>query len=216
MAVEVDGRSEQRLRALVLRLAGDDRARLAYEVSGLHTQNPGAMANLERRRVAVLTSEGTQLMSADAPPLAPRPAPRQDPVSRQFLAGSELVPIEHLGRPAVRVAVRLTDYRSLPASCIAGIDLSIDGREIDPESLVLGLYASSYPLAELRDRVDLVWFVLDPAQLVVPLEATLEPGMHELVGSLHLIMPYATVGRVVRSSTSHVRLPLAEPAPLWS
>ena len=155
-------------------------------------------------------------MTAGAPTLAPRPAPRQQAVARQFLAASELVPLRHEGQPAVRITVRLTDYRSLPVSCIAGIDLQIDGRPVDADRLVLRLNNNDYPLPALRERVDLVWFVLDPAQLVVPLDEPLSAGVHDVVGTLHLIMPYATVGRVVRSSTSRVSLPRAEHTIPWS
>jgi hypothetical protein len=58
--------------------------------------------------------------------------------------------------------------------------------------------------------------VLDPAELFIPLETPLEPGHHEVTGTLHLIVPYATVGRSLNSSTTRVRLPLASPGLSWS
>jgi Domain of unknown function (DUF6379) len=99
---------------------------------------------------------------------------------------------------------------------VAGIDISVDGTAIDPAGLVLIVNGEAHHLPDLRERTDLWWFVLDPGELFIPLEAPLTPGAHDLEGTLHLIVPYATVGRSVNSSTSRVRLPVAEPGPVWS
>jgi hypothetical protein len=146
----------------------------------------------------------------------PQSAPRMTATPPRFLAGAELVPAQHGGRSGVQVTVRLTDYRSLPLSCLAGIEISIDGTVIDPAGLVLVLDGEGYRLPDLRERTDLWWFVLDPAELFIPLETPLEPGHHEVTGTLHLIVPYATVGRSLNSSITRVRLPLASPGLSWS
>ena len=155
-------------------------------------------------------------MTAEASTVPPKSAARNAGVPVQFLAGAELVPASHDGRSGVRVTVRLTDYRSLPLSCVAGIDITVDGRAADPAGLVLTLNGEPHRLPDLRERTDLWWFVLDPAELFVPLDPPLAPGPHEVTGTLHLIVPYATVGRSVRSTTSRVRLRLAGPGPDWS
>jgi hypothetical protein len=149
-------------------------------------------------------------------PPVPRSAARMAGTPPQFLAGAELVPAHHEGRAGVQVTVRLTDYRSLPLSCVAGIDITLDGKAVGPADLALIVNRESYRLAALRERTDLWWFVLDPAELFIPLDVPLEPGPHEVDGTLHLIVPYATVGRSVTSSTSHVRLSLAASGPVWS
>lgn len=146
----------------------------------------------------------------------PQPTPRMTGSPPQFLAGAELVPAQRGGRTGVQVTVRLTDYRSLPLSCVAGIEISVDGTAVDPAGLVLIVNGEAHRLPDLRERTDLWWFVLDPAELFIPLETPLEPGAHEVTGTLHLIVPYATVGRSVRSNTSQVRLPLAGPGLVWS
>jgi hypothetical protein len=146
----------------------------------------------------------------------PHAAERMPGTPPQFLAGPELTPACHQGRGGVRARVRLTDYRSLPLSCVAGIDISVDGAAVDPAGLVLIMNGEAHFLPDLRERTDLWWFVLDSAELFIPLDKPLAPGAHDVDGTLHLIVPYATVGRSVRSSTSRVRLPLAEPGPVWS
>ena len=155
-------------------------------------------------------------LTTGTPSAPPKSADRNPGIPVQFLAGAELIPAACNGRTGIRVTIRLTDYRSLPLSCIAGVDISIDGHAANPADLVLILNGEAHRLPELRDRTDLWWFVLDPADLFVPLDAPLAAGPHEVEGTLHLIVPYATVGRSVRSSTSHVRLPLAESGPVWS
>ena len=148
-------------------------------------------------------------MTTTESPAGPRSAPRMPGSPRRFLADEDLAPCVHDGRRGVRVTVRLTDYRSLPLSCIAGIKLTIDGSPVNSEELVFILNGHAYPLPALRDRTDLWWWVLDPAQLFVPLGDALSPGSHELEGTLDLIVPYATSGRSVRSSTARATLTLA-------
>jgi hypothetical protein len=131
---------------------------------------------------------------------------------RRFLADEDLVPGARDGRPGVYLTVRLTDYRSLPLSCIAGVRLTIDGSPVDPEGLVFILNGHAYPLPALRERTDLWWWVLDPAQLFVPLDDALSEGSHELEGTLDLIVPYATSGRSVRSSSARATVTLASDA----
>lgn len=155
-------------------------------------------------------------MTTEISTAPPKSAERNPGGPVQFLAGAELTPASYEDRTGVQVTVRLTDYRSLPLSCIAGIDISIDGQAADPATLVLILNGEAHRLPGLRDRTDLWWFVLDPAELFIPLEAPLAPGPHEVEGALHLIVPYATAGRSVRASSSHVRLSLAAPGPVWS
>jgi hypothetical protein len=130
----------------------------------------------------------------------------------ELVYGTELAPASHAGRDGVRFAVRLPSYRSLPLSCLVDIEVRIDGTAVGSTDLVLLLNGNAYPVAELRPRRDLTWFVLDVAELFVPLPQPLAPGQHEVEATLDLLTPFATVGRSVHVYTSSKTLPLADAA----
>jgi Domain of unknown function (DUF6379) len=140
----------------------------------------------------------------------PRSAPRMPASPPELIYGTELVPGSFGGRQGVWLAVRLPSYRSLPLSCIIDLEVDIDGTVTGSSDLVLSLYGTAHTVADLRPRRDLNWFVLDVADLFVPLAGPLAPGRHEVSASLQLLTPFATVGRSSHLHTSSKILPLAD------
>lgn len=85
-------------------------------------------------------------------------------------------------------ALRMPWYRSLPLSCLEGVEVGIDGERVDPGDLRLSLAGRTYALADLRPLHDEWWHVADPIAVHVPLE--LVPGEHELDVTVALRIPY--------------------------
>jgi len=82
-----------------------------------------------------------------------------------------------LGDKAVRTSDRgyevdlhLAWYRSLPLSCLEGIDLVIDSVPVQREALRVKVDQNELSLDELADREDDWWFVQDALTVVVPAE----------------------------------------------
>lgn len=125
-----------------------------------------------------------------------------------FIPGNTLHRDTRDGVEGVRLPVRLTSYRSLPLSCIAEVALSIDGKAVPAEDIVFVIDGHAYPLLSLRERTDIWWFILDSADLFVPLALT--DGAHEVTGTLTTIMPFATGGRITDSRTTSKTLFLDE------
>jgi hypothetical protein len=142
----------------------------------------------------------------------PRSAPRLPASEPDLVYGTELVPTRHDGRDGVRFAVRLPSYRGLPLSCIVDLEVRIDGVSVGSADLVLLLDGNAYPVAKMHPQRNITWFVLDVAELFVPLEQPLAPGQHEVEASLDLLTPFATVGRSIHVHTSRKTLPLADAA----
>jgi Domain of unknown function (DUF6379) len=128
------------------------------------------------------------------------------PVDRAFLSDEGFRNAVHQGRKGFELKVRLTSYRSLPLSCIEGIELSIDGRTIVPSDITLILDNHSYKLVELRHSSNVWWFILDFARLFVARESALAPGEHDVEGTLITVEPYITSGRFSFFNTSKKRL----------
>ena len=114
------------------------------------------------------------------------------------------------GEPGFTVKVRLTSYRSLPLSCIEGMQLAIDGEPIDPRTAVFTLNNYSHKLDELASLSKVWWFVLDYAELFVPRPAPLAPGFHDVEGTLVTVEPYTTAGRFSHYNSSRKRLLLEQ------
>jgi hypothetical protein len=89
-----------------------------------------------------------------------------------------------------RIDVRLPWYRSLPISTVEVGEVSIDGRVIDPSRVKFELEGRSYPLTDMADQVDTVWFVLDSAFLDVETPEPPAAGEHDVSVTLNLYPPY--------------------------
>ena len=91
------------------------------------------------------------------------------------------------------VEVRLPWYRALPASCIAGAKLSVDGVEAPAESLRWEMNGRSFTFAELAPNTEEWWFPTDSAVLSGDL-AVDEDGEHTVAVELVLYIPYIVIG----------------------
>jgi hypothetical protein len=91
------------------------------------------------------------------------------------------------------VEVRIPWYRALPASCIAGAGLTIDGVAAPADSLRWEMNGRTRTFAEMVDDVDDWWFPVDSAVLSgdVRVDVAVE---HEVSVDLTLYIPYIVIG----------------------
>ena len=96
------------------------------------------------------------------------------------------------GRRAA-VEVRIPWYRALPASCIAGASLTVDGIAAPAETLRWELNGRERTFAEMADDTEEWWFPLDSAVLSgeIPLQGDDE---HRVDVDLKLYIPYIVIG----------------------
>ncbi len=96
------------------------------------------------------------------------------------------------GRRAA-VEVRIPWYRALPASCIAGATLTVDGIAAPAETLRWELNGRERPFAEMADDTEEWWFPLDSAVLSgdIPVEGDDD---HTVDVDLKLYIPYIVIG----------------------
>ncbi|HET9126135.1 MAG TPA: DUF6379 domain-containing protein [Solirubrobacteraceae bacterium] len=86
--------------------------------------------------------------------------------------------------------VRIPWYRSLPYSCVEGLEVTLDGRPIGPERLTIELGGERYRLDELPRLHDRWWYIADAAAVTVPLEEPAAAGEHELDVTISMRIPY--------------------------
>ena len=86
--------------------------------------------------------------------------------------------------------VRIPWYRSLPYSCVEGLDVTIDGQKISSELLRIELGGDSYRLDELPPLFERWWYVTDAAPVTVPLDTGSGTGEHELDVTIQMRIPY--------------------------
>lgn len=90
----------------------------------------------------------------------------------------------------VRVSIRMPWYRALPFSSVAGVIWTIDGAPVPGEGLTWSCDGTTLPLADLADRYDLWWYVLDSAVVEGDAPEGLGEGEHEVEFTLGLYIPY--------------------------
>ncbi|UUT36558.1 DUF6379 domain-containing protein [Microbacterium elymi] len=91
------------------------------------------------------------------------------------------------------VEVRIPWYRALPASCIAGASLTVDGATAPAETLRWEMNGKTFTFAEMVDDTEQWWFPLDSA--VLSGEVALAPAAeHEVTVGLTLYIPYIVIG----------------------
>lgn len=90
------------------------------------------------------------------------------------------------------VEVRLPWYRALPASCIAGAKLTVDGVEAPTESLRWRMNGTDFTFDELRTNTDEWWFPIDSAVLSGELAVAADIE-HEVRVDLTLYIPYIVI-----------------------
>lgn len=91
------------------------------------------------------------------------------------------------------VEVRLPWYRALPASCIAGAKLTVDGVEAPAESLRWEMNGKAFTFPELVPNTDEWWFPTDSAVLSGDI-AVGEADEHTVAVELVLYIPYIVIG----------------------
>jgi hypothetical protein len=93
------------------------------------------------------------------------------------------------------VKARLLWYRSLPLSCVEKVSLAVDGEAIDSHAIWFGINDNLYPLDKLNELVDQIWFVQDPARLVVNQSGGVTRGQsYKIEAEIVLRAPYIMVG----------------------
>lgn len=112
---------------------------------------------------------------------------------RQFIADYPIRPATCAGGEGILIRLRLPSYRSLPLSCVHGIEITIDGEPVERDSMRLILNGYVHRLHELAGLSKVFWFILDCADLFV--ERSLDSGSHVVTGRMQVVEPYMTVGR---------------------
>ena len=86
--------------------------------------------------------------------------------------------------------LRIPWYRSLPLSCVEGLDVAVDGDVVGSHDVRIAFDGRTYALDELAPLYERWWQVTDAARVSVARQGGLEPGPHELDVSLSLRIPY--------------------------
>jgi hypothetical protein len=94
---------------------------------------------------------------------------------------------------SVRCKIRLPWYRGLSASCIEGIDVTIDDTVAHRDDLSLTLHGLTHSLDEVAGLNEVFWFVRHTADLHVRTPQPLRPGPHEMKVVMRLNIPYDRV-----------------------
>jgi hypothetical protein len=76
------------------------------------------------------------------------------------------------------VQIKPSGYRGVPIYTIHDLRMSVDGRAIEPNTVIFVYNNTSYRLNQLKDLMGMQWWVFDWATLFVPGEMT--PGEHEV------------------------------------
>ncbi len=93
----------------------------------------------------------------------------------------------------VAVEVRLPWYRALPASCIAGAALTVDGASVPQDSLRWEMNGRTFRFDELVPDTEQWWFPTDSAVLSGDLPVTADTA-HEVRVDHTLYIPYIVIG----------------------
>lgn len=92
------------------------------------------------------------------------------------------------------LAIRSHWYRALPLTSLAVLDLTLDGRRIDPAELVVEANGKRFRFEELAERHDEWWFTTDPITLHVPAPHAESGTTHHVELELGLRIPYLLIG----------------------
>ncbi|WP_260406034.1 DUF6379 domain-containing protein [Microbacterium sp. G2-8] len=95
--------------------------------------------------------------------------------------------------PRTSIEVRIPWYRALPASCIAGAALTVDGVVAPTDSLRWEMNGRTFAFADMVDDTDEWWFPVDSA--VLSGDLAIDPAVdHEVAVDLTLYIPYIVIG----------------------
>ena len=101
-----------------------------------------------------------------------------------------LVESARLEDGALVLAVRLNWYRSVPLSCVERLEVELDGAALPAERTTLELGDVRTTPADLADRDDTWWHVLDAATVRVELDTVPDGGTHTVGLVLGTRIPY--------------------------
>jgi hypothetical protein len=89
--------------------------------------------------------------------------------------------------------VGLPWMRSLPLSCVLGLEVELDGAPVDPDDLRVRLGAQPVRVEGLAAHEDTWWFLQD--RLVLDGRRSLVTGSeHDVAVALRLLLPYLSAG----------------------
>ncbi|WP_218220986.1 DUF6379 domain-containing protein [Nesterenkonia sp. Act20] len=100
----------------------------------------------------------------------------------------------HPHEKGLALELQLPWYRSLWLSSVQTVRVSVDGEAVPGEDLYLELDGQTYPVHELPERWDVLWFVGDHPLLVIPrLEPSSEGTAYEIDLAMELRLPYMQI-----------------------
>ncbi|MBC2668854.1 DUF6379 domain-containing protein [Novosphingobium piscinae] len=91
---------------------------------------------------------------------------------------------------ALRLAMRLPWYRSLPFSVVEVESLEVDGASVDLSAAKIAYDGAEWPLAANGDQTNAFWFVRDSAFLIVPGQDLVPGSTHDVALTLYVSPPY--------------------------
>jgi len=86
--------------------------------------------------------------------------------------------------------LRIPWYRSLPLSCVEGVEVAVDGNSIADDDLVIVFNDRTYAVGDLPPLYEEWWQVTDAARVTIARSGGLEPGPHQLDVTLSVRIPY--------------------------
>jgi hypothetical protein len=131
-----------------------------------------------------------------------------------LIAGEHLTRAQRGANHALSFKIRLPWYRSLYLSCFDQIELSVNGEPQPQESIDFKLYGTTYRFTELVQHHSVLWFVLDPAELVVQHAADPPSDRCAIALTLsfripyHRAMPFRQVSTCTRALPIETRISL--------
>lgn len=107
---------------------------------------------------------------------------------------------------ALRLAMRLPWYRSLPFSTVEIAALAIDGQEVDLADAVVEYEGLAWPLAQLGEQTDAFWFVRDSAFLKLPGRGAAPGSEHTVALTINVSPPYIPGMKRANPQTATLRV----------
>ncbi len=92
------------------------------------------------------------------------------------------------------LALTVPWYRSLWVSSVTSITVSIDGQEVPQDNLSFRLNGQSWPMSEVPNQWETLWFMQDRAYLDMDLGAAGVTGEdHEITIHVEMRLPYMQI-----------------------
>jgi hypothetical protein len=76
------------------------------------------------------------------------------------------------------VQIKPTGYRGIPIYTVKDLTVSLDGKAVDPNTMIFVYNNTAYKPSELKNLLGMQWWVFDWATLFVP--GSISPGEHEV------------------------------------